>query len=189
MGTINLFQKHSSTWYVGNSALSLEASNVILQYCIYNHCFKLAFSNPVQLHDNSCCFLYYFTFRNKFLEFSLSFTVVRMKYLHLNSQDKRKNELFHTSTFRDSRLIVTFCPNTWLCIKDDSFLIQWTHSSRKICGEKVFFGTGIVTQLCAICWNSCTDFSKKQKISEKESVSCQSVNYCCPWSTVITAKW
>lgn len=32
------------------------------------------------------------------------------------------------------------------------------------------------------------DFSKKKEISEKESVNCQPMNYCCPWSTVITAK-
>ena len=50
------------------------------------------------------------------------------------------------------------------------------------------YATGIMTQLCASCWNSGTDFSKRKEISEKESVNCQPVNYCCPWSTVITAK-
>lgn len=41
------------------SALGLEAFNVMMQRCIFNHCFKLAFSNPVQLPDNNCCFLYW----------------------------------------------------------------------------------------------------------------------------------
>lgn len=54
--------------------------------------------------------------------------------------------------------------------------------------RRYFYATGITPQLCAGCWDSGTDFSKKKEISEKESTNCQPMNYCCPWSTVITAK-
>lgn len=54
--------------------------------------------------------------------------------------------------------------------------------------RRYFYATGIMPQLCAGCWDSGTDFSKKKEISEKESMNCQPMNYCCPWSTVITAK-
>lgn len=37
----------------------LGASNVMVRYCTCSHCFKLEFSNPVQRHGNSCCFLHW----------------------------------------------------------------------------------------------------------------------------------
>lgn len=107
------------------SALGLEAFNVMMQRCIFNHCFKLAFSNPVQLPDNNCCFLYWcISLSEVTFFFPLSFLLVPSKYLHLHSKDERENELLHTSTVTGSRLTVNFCPNTWLSIKDDPLLIK-----------------------------------------------------------------